>query len=271
MSSLCDYSLYATVRVLVTFPLEHPLEMAKTRAQSDPLLTTKDILNSCKHNGIKKLYEGGISNSAIRVIRSSYRWPYVEKMHAFWSNGLPSTLKYDGVTAKLGVSLSIACLETAIVLPIERLFVSKVGELGYGHFLQTQIKVEGLRSLYQGATATFTNHSLSWTTFMLTNYALKKMSENKEKTILNKCIGSAVIGSALTAIDMPLEFICTQTQLHPKYQSISMKQVVKSLFREYGIKGFYSGAPFGVVHKTIQVFCGSYFYAKMTSSKEKSN
>ncbi len=262
-----DYLAFAAIRCAIPFPIEHPLEVAKLKSQGQPSLSPQQVVRTIyQENGLKAFYDGCVSNVAKRTVRVAYRWPTVGALHSYWNR----ILEDRGMVTHLATAGSIAGIETACVLPLERLFVSKVNALGYSHFINNQFKYEGVKSLYHGAAATFTNHLTSWTTFMMTNHIAKKMlrqiDPKGEYPILGKCASTVAIAASLTAVDLPLEFIKLQTQMHPHLQKMSLREVAKTLFKQYGLKGFYAGRSFAFVHKGLQTLFGSAFFDQMTKS-----
>lgn len=272
--NLNDYVVFGAFRSIAGFPLEHPLEVVKLKSQGMPNTPLKQIIKTIysENNGLKGFYDGALSNLAKRTVRVSYRWPTVATLHSLWDGILPKTFKDNKTVTYITTSTSIAAVETFLVLPLERLFVSQVNASGYKQFLKNQFKYEGISSLYRGSAATFLNHSSSWSVFMMTNHFVNReylqIDPKTEYPILGRVGMSAIIAANLTVVDLPLDFTKTQIQMHSKFQKMSTYEVIKVLYKEHGIKGFYSGATCALAHKCIQTIFGSAFFNEMTNSSK---
>ncbi len=130
------------------------------------------------------------------------------------------------------------------------------------------MKQEGVAALYRGATASFLSHASSWIVFMGANQlgkeAAQALDPEKESPLKRRALNVAIASTALTAVDLPLEFIKAQTQLHSELQTKSFPQAAALLFKRHGARGFYSGLVFGFFHKTAQTVFGAAFYDQMT-------
>lgn len=263
-----DYLFLGAIRCVAAFPLEHPLEVAKVKCQGMPAIAPSKVVQTLyRENGVKGFFDGGLSNLSKRTMRIAYRWPTVAALHSFWDTTIPQCKQFNGLTSHLMTAGSIAAIETAIVLPLDRLFVSRVHDLGYRHFVKNQFKNEGIKSLYHGAGATFINHGTSWSTFMLVNHfskkAISKMDPESRYPSLDKTAKIAMISTSLCAVDLPFEFMKLQRQMHPHFQKNTLLQMTKDLFKQHGVKGFYSGLSFAFMHKSVQTLFGTAFFEQM--------
>lgn len=268
-----DYLLFGGLRCAAAFPLEHPLEAAKLKCQSHPALASTAAIRAIQaERGFKGFYDGGCSNLAKRTVKVAYRWPAVAVLHSIWREAFPKTAESNPLAVQMATAGSIAGIETAAILPLERLFLAKVNGSQYGAFVKEQLKKEGLRSLYHGATATFLSHASSWAVFMSANHFAKKAADRidpeGDSPLMRKSLKVLLASSALTAVDLPLEFIKTQTQLNQEFQHQRPTEVARVLFQRHGVRGFYSGLVFGFAHKAVQTLFGSAFFEEMTKTTD---
>lgn len=264
-----DLFLFGGARCLFAFPLEHPLEVAKLKCQSNPGLSSgQNIKAIFEAKGCKGFFEGGLSNLGKRTVKVAYRWPTVAALYSFWDGALPKPEGGRSPGAMIATAGSIAAVETAVVLPFERLFIAKVVDSQYASFIQKQLKQEGAAALYRGATASFLSHASSWMVFMGANQlgkeAARALDPEKESPLKSRALNVAIASTALTAVDMPLEFIKAQTQLHAELQTKSFPETAALLFKRHGPRGLYSGLAFGFLHKTAQTVFGAAFFEQMT-------
>ena len=115
-------SLFGIGRVLVGFPIEHPIDSIKTQWQAQT--HCRNEYQVCKHiykeKGIMKgFYAGSIPNLTRLICRNSYKYPLLMGLPDLFTNKFPN-LQDKERTLKLMTSLSIALIETTINCPIER-------------------------------------------------------------------------------------------------------------------------------------------------------
>lgn len=259
-------------RSMLLFPIEQPLEAIKSKCQVDPLKGGKDIIGSLyKERGLRGFFDGGVPNLLKRAIRTTYRWPTVAKLHGSWKDEAQKRGITNEIAPYVATAVSIASIETICVLPLERLFMSKIKNQEYSQFIRNQFKVEGVKSLYRGSLANFLSHCNSWTTFMVMNHGAKHVIEKKDNgskpSIGDRLIATSMIASSLTFVSLPWEFIRVHIQSNPSLESKSTFQVAQSLLQQYGIKKFYAGCAFAFSQKFVQAFVGGFFFEQLKNNK----
>lgn len=264
------------MRCIAGFPFEHPLEVAKIKNQGLPFNTASQVIKCIYlQRGFKGFYDGALPNLGKRCFKESYRWPAVALFHSFWDYILPEKAKLEGAGTKLATAGCIAGIETFIVLPLERLVVSKVNEEGYINFFKRQFSKEGIPSLYHGVTAAFFRHLIVWSTFMITNHYVKRefkrLDPNQQHPIFGLIIANLVIAANLTILGLPMDFIKTQVQMNKELQKMRIHQVMMTLLKKNGIRGFYAGAIFTFLHTNIHALLAGTLLDRITSTEKSSH
>jgi len=163
-----EVSSLGAVCGLASLPLEHPLDTVKTTWQADPskYKNTLQVASSIYNKyGIRGFYAGILPNATRMAIKQSYRWPLMIALPDFYSKVLH--LKHNTSVNKIVTGGTIACLETFVVCPLERLKVyimtsphHQVSKLFSSH-TQSYLMTE----LFRGLNATFVRQMVSWISF----------------------------------------------------------------------------------------------------------
>lgn len=269
-----DYALFGILRSFAGHLFEHPCDVHRARAQSLPHFTSYQVFQEIyKNKGFKGWMDGFIPNFKKRAIKEAARWPLVNTLFPIWKKRL------DGELApKLATGASVAAAET-ILLPLDRLMVAKVNEKGYRYFYENQIKHENLRtslsSLYRGANAVLCNRLFGWMAFLfsdsLVKHQLKKWDPDSKHPILGKMLFIGVTAGNLSLFALPFDFMKTRIQMDKSnhLKNLRLNNLIKTLYRAHGIKGFYSGAIFDMTHRSIHVFLTAALFEKITTSHSK--
>ncbi len=267
------YILLGITRGLIGFPLEHPFVVAKLKNQGLPYFNSLQVIKSIYlAHGFTGFYAGSIPSLFKRAVKEGYRWPSLAFFHTFWHKVLPGYYPYKDLVITLLTASCIASLETILILPLERLTLSKIHEQGYCRFFKERFKKEGFVSLYHSFSATFFRHITVWTSFMVTNLIVKtqlnKINYFKNHSLQKQVLANVLIAANLTLFGMPLDFIRIQIQLDPTLQKRSLKIVIPLLFQRYGWKGFYKGALFAFLHTNVQALLSGTLLDKITQQSK---
>lgn len=118
-------ALIGCLRGLVGFPLEQPMESVKTQWQANPKNRNEiQILKQIyREKGIYRgFYAGSLPNLTRVILKNVYRYPLMIKMPNLIQSKV-SIAKNDRKVAKALTGVSIACVESFILCPVERLKV----------------------------------------------------------------------------------------------------------------------------------------------------
>jgi hypothetical protein len=269
--SAIDFIYLGVMRCIAGFPLEHPCEVLKLRNQALPSTSSFYIFKSIfLKSSFKGFYQGAVPNLMRRSVKEGYRWPTIKFFSDWWNKILPEAVKRDGTGTQIAIAASMATVETFLILPLERILLTKVNEQGYVNFYKSKIKKEGPIVLYRGLWVTFLRHLTVWTALMTTNYFVKEkiysLDSSKNYPFLSILVGNLLIAANLTLWGLPLDFMRTNIQMNAELQQMRINQVAKILYRQHGIQGFYAGVVCVYLQKNIQALFGGALLDKATQS-----
>ena len=213
--------------------------------------------------GIRQGFYAGFIPSATRnVVKQLYRWPLMLILPQAYNSVIPTSVKnnYPSV-AKISTGLTLAVVDTFIICPFERLKVclqTKKSDLSLINFLKENRRNLST-SLFRGLESLFYRQIMSWVSFLYSDYKLKQMArqyhgledyETLDNTTL--LLISLVIGVSNVFIVMPFDMTKTLYQQHSEeFTNKKLKETVKLVYRENGMKGFYYGWQPRLIQYTI--------------------
>ena len=113
-------SLIGMSRVIIGFPLEHPIDAIKVQWQSQPQFKNEfEIIRhiyQCK--GMRGFYVGSLPNLTRLIARNSYKYPLLIGLPQYYKCKTPEGT--SDVLLRLMTGFSVAAVEATITCPIER-------------------------------------------------------------------------------------------------------------------------------------------------------
>jgi hypothetical protein len=165
-------------RGLLALPLEHPLDVIKTRAQAAPeIRSTWEIAKKAyQSGGIRGFYSGAIPNGTRLAIKQMYRYPMMLSIPQFFKKTIPVDFqKRHHDIEPIVTALSIASFETFIISPLERckvfLMTNDAKNKQLREFFQRNqghLRVE----LFRGIRAVYVKQIASWASFLVSDNML---------------------------------------------------------------------------------------------------
>lgn len=266
-----QYAFLGACRGIAGHFFEHPFDVHKVRAQKSPHLSSSMVISEIyRTRGLKGCLDGFVPNLKKRAIKETYRWSLIKPSNSFWQKRVGSGLPSDIATA-----FSVAGFET-LLLPLDRLLVAKVNEEGYRVFYATHIKnaspQAAFSSLYRGWHVVLGNRIAAWGTFVTARHFSKKLvtrwDKDQRHPWLSKAFSTGLTAASLSLGALPFDFMKTRLQIDKSntLQQMKLFTLVKTLYRQHGLKGFYSGMAFDMGHRYIHVFLTGALFDKVVSS-----
>ncbi|EGC33967.1 hypothetical protein DICPUDRAFT_94919 [Dictyostelium purpureum] len=234
----------------------HPLDRIKTQLQNNPgktiPATFKDIVSKGKGftGGVYSLYEGILPMTAEAVFKVGIRyfafsW-FTEQYKNTVYNGRTLT-KGEGFVSNLVGGAFAGTIESfVVVIPCELLKVRHMTQehnKSFGTVFKDVLREEGFRGLYKGGSATLlrqiTNHMIRFPTFYAITDYLKKGDHSVHLPVWQNLTAGGLAGTASTLFNNPLDTI--KTRMQKQGQNQTSMQVVREIYKENGLKGFWAG------------------------------
>lgn len=255
--------LYLTIsRCFFVFWLEHPLEFVKGVCQSRPNDTTIKVVKSVYSDaGFKGFYNTCGTNFPRRLIKESFRWPLIHWTHKHLISRYPKYFQVESVNSKIATATVVALFNSVFVLPIERLMNYRIKEnKRYRDFFKV-VKEQGVVSFHQGFKVNMIREISVWGSFFVTNHLVKaefdKIDQDQKHPYLRQFLTSNIVGGVVVGCCLPIDFVKTRIQMDLSLQSMKTSKVVETLYRQYKIKGFYSGGVISYIHTLFHAtICG---------------
>lgn len=253
------YSFLGVTRSVSGFPIEHPLDVFKTKAQARASLSFFPIISQViKESGLKGMYVGAVPSLSREVIKHSYRWPLTAWVHQVYESILPKSMGNRDFTSKILTSISIAGVETFVVTPVERLKVWKITadkSNSYHTFHRDLLSQQGIKALFWGLEAVFLKQISSWTTFMAANHFYKMRAREidpaNQYPITRMLLINESIALTVSAVVLPFDNLKTQMQKFQATEKQKITQTALKILRQSGVKGFYAGFLFRFVQYSL--------------------
>ncbi|KAM9978043.1 hypothetical protein ACTFIY_011808 [Dictyostelium cf. discoideum] len=234
----------------------HPLDRIKTQLQNNPgksiVGTFGDIVSKGKGftGGVNALYEGILPMTAEAIFKVGIRY------FAFgWFTEQYKTTVYKGETMNkkqqfganlLGGAFAGTIESFVVVIPCELLKVRHMTQehnKSFGTVFRDVLREEGFQGLYKGGSATLlrqiTNHMVRFPTFYAISDHLKGGDHTIHLPVWQNLSAGAIAGTASTLFNNPLDTI--KTRMQKQGQNQTTMQVVKGIYQETGIKGYWAG------------------------------
>jgi len=248
--------VYGFFRTLVGLPFEHPFDSIKSRMQSKLgervrfRETSREIYRTY---GIREgFYAGFIPNAARTLCKQLYRWPLMLILPEFYNTVYSESLRahYPSI-AKISTGLTIAAFDTFIICPFERLKVflqTKKDHISLRTFFQEN-RNNLVRSLFRGLDSMFWRQIISWVSFLYADHKFKRIARNYQNVPDQEALSgstlmvvSTLVGISNVFIVMPFDMTKTLHQQHSaNFANKKLRETIKTVYREAGIKGFYYG------------------------------
>lgn len=234
-------------RATLLFPLEHTLELIKGSAQANPQLSSWKIIRQIyEKNGLK-----GFANTASitypkRLLRETSRVFVIGNSHDYFIHRYPHIFKRNEINIKFVSVVMSTLFKASFIVPLEQLISFKIKEKKpYSEFFRERFAQDGISSLYKGWRVDLINQLAIWTILMGVDHYTKKNFDRyaPEDThpYLRQGLTSVAVTASIVAPVLPINFIKTRIQMDRELQNKSIATVTKTLFRAFGMRGFYSG------------------------------
>ena len=256
--------------------LLQPFDLIKTRVQQSPNQSLWTITKQiAKNEGLTGFWTGVTPTL----------WRIVPGIGIFFSC-------YHTLTSQISTSGKLTSAESLVVGVVSRVFAGSIlipftvvktrweasGEaFKYrGHGVLSAVKniasVEGPRGLVSGLVPTIVRDAPYAGIYLLFYNNLKQMAAVSEMTDPNKKSGmlfgcGLAAGAGATIIVQPADVVKTQLQL--KQMPVSQMAVVKEVFKERGISGFFVGLVPRIVRKSLMSALAWCFYERVTDRIRK--
>jgi hypothetical protein len=267
LSKIAESSYLGARQIFLVFTLGHPLDLAKTRSQSNPYKAFSfTVLKQIRqHEGIRGWYKGGSMNFSRMLLKETYRSPLRGFIKQLFGSNLPSNQDLTNVLTGLTMAMS----DTFILCPLERIKVwMMTTERGQSSSLKqyfmpkdTTLGSFRLRDLFCGLEVSFFRSAISWVSFLVIEENIrrsvlaKRQSLTGEPTIPEQIFIGTVCGVLNSVITLPLDAVKTQIQRRPEGLSINdrrqISQTFKHLVKIHGVSGLYAGFQFKLPHYVI--------------------
>lgn len=246
-----EASLLGAGRGLIALPLEHPLDVIKTRSQAT--LEIKSVWEITRRiyasGGMRGFYSGAIPNGARLAVKQMYRYPMMLAFPSFFKESLPAEFQRTHPdVVPITTALSIASFETFFVCPLERckvfLMTSDTKEKLLREFFRLNkghLRIE----LFRGIGAVYARQISSWASFLVSDKRVKEWEKNRTQTkqlsFNSLMLTSGIVGLINTAANMPFDVAKTALQKREHLSSDGLWKALKSIYQQHGLLGIYAG------------------------------
>jgi len=241
------------VRGVVGLPLEHPLDVLKTRMQAkitlagpalgrpNEIQTVKEIMST---RGFSGFYTGAIPNTARICVKHAYRTPLNLVFRNFYTSKAPADLQKKYPLLKgVFTGITMACFETFIITPFERLKVqlitaTKAESRSIRNFF-TEKKGHLSEELMRGLRAVFLKQVVTWVTFRVSDDYFRDREKRIQQTNTLPLLASLKVhfytGAINTAAILPFDIVKTLMQQDGYIQEKKIIPTVNHIVRTHGV------------------------------------
>jgi solute carrier family 25 citrate transporter 1 len=226
--------IFGAISGFVEVSICHPLDTIKTRVQNRNSNTFKTIKNIYNKEGIKGYYRGLTAVYLSVIPKNAIRFSSFHYYNSIINNNF-----YSGLLAGMTEAIVIVNPTEVCKIRIQSQYNSVRNPesiIKYKNIYQTIfliLKEEGISPFYRGIIPTVLRQSLN----QATNFYFFNLLKNEYD--LNPFISGCISGSIGPIFNNPLDVIKTkiQTSIH----QIKMLDIINSIIKNDGIKGFYKG------------------------------
>lgn len=233
----------------------HPFDRIKTQLQNNPgsgiAGSSRAIWNKgggSFSGGMKSFYEGILPMTAEAVFKVGIRYFsfqfFVEQYNqsVYGDKKKPATFGLNLVGGAFAGTIE----SFLVVIPCELLKVRHMTQehhVSFSQVFKNVIKDEGFTGLYKGGSATLlrqvTNHMVRFPVFFsLTNY-FKGENRHAHLPVWQNLLAGGIAGTCSTLFNNPFDTI--KTRMQKQGQNLSASQVIKGIYTEAGIRGYWAG------------------------------
>jgi hypothetical protein len=224
-----------TQATLVTV-VGYPFDLVKTQLQANKNTSTlKCVHNIIKQGGLKNLYRGSAMPWISHMIKRPIQYPLSEYLQTTLKNNGYILPHYNYIVGGIsGVYGSMIGTPLQVVKVSIQTHNNSKNSLDY---IKHNLKKNGVKGFYRGFIATATKDFMFGSCFIGTYYTLRDMVGNDIwwKTFISGSIAQSFTWSLL----IPADFV--KTSIQKSEIKISVRDVVKANYNNYGIKVFWKG------------------------------
>lgn len=242
-------------------PVEQIFLRLKIEAQANPQKSAvSSVVDLIRSKGIKGPFEGSAINIAWRASKEIYQRPLQTAITRFYRGVIPDNINKDHFVSNLLAGVTFACVvQTAIGLPLERLFIERTVNGSYKSYFET-LKGKSFfnktANLYTGGQATLIRHSIVWSLFNTFQYASKQLTDkiDPKNQYPNLMFTTSVFltSTGVVGVGYPLEFLRNRILMEPEILKNGTIKAIQKLALRYGFRHLYTGAAIVWVHNCIQ-------------------
>ncbi len=267
--AVCGFSVGKSA---LTTALEFPAERAMVQMQGDQ---TTDFSKACKkiwhQEGATGFYRGWMPAYLRTLAKTGYQWSWIATLQ---NTSISRNLDQMDPTKNLKnafIGVGIACLDTAVLAPIEKAKVQAILNTG-------TIALEGCSSRkafnhwirsnpYQGSSPFFAEQLLGWMLFLMGQnqgqIQAKKYFGEEYASVYKPALG-LLLGGVETGVVLPFSNIRTQMILNG--QSWTGRQLAHSV-QKLGTRGLYYGWKPALLKSAIAGVCDIYLISHLDSQE----
>lgn len=209
-----------------------------------------------RENGIKGFASTASMTYPKRLLRESSRLSVMNLTNNYLARQYPEVFPKDSIALKLMSALVSIKFNILCVVPIEQLIAYRIMEKKrYRDFFRERFSSEGFSSLYKGAKADVINQVAVWGVLMTVDHYTKRLVDrfdpDMDHPYARQGFASLAVSCSLISCVLPINFIKARIQMDRDLQNRSLKDVAQKLYRQFGMRGFYSGLPPVFLHTML--------------------
>jgi hypothetical protein len=271
IGKIAESSYLGARQMIIVFLLGHPLDLAKTKSQSNPskVYSVNILKQLVLTDGIRGCYRGGSMNFSRLVLKEAYRSPLRGFIKQFYESTLPARFNSQFPDAKnVFTGLTMAMTDTFVLCPLERIKVwIMTTEQGQSASLSRYFRPDNstLKSfrftdLFCGLSVSFYRSAISWVSFLVIEENIRKLilakrgNLNDTPTLSEQVLIGTLCGVLNSIITLPLDAVKTRIQMRSvgeTSEQLRIVQTFKYLVRTHGVRGLYAGFQYKLPHYII--------------------
>lgn len=241
--------------------LIHPIHIALAYKRLDySHLSTVDCFKLIKKNhGYRGLYRGfGITCTGM-ICDEILFMPTLEYIKENGLSGVnfESQIAKDGFAGLIGYGLLLPIYTPFSVLSNKQMTAGLKDTYGYQNIsslTKTIIKNEGISGLFKGTAISILYlpfHAVWWSIYRINKNWLYGLNLTSKDSIAINGFAGGLTATSMTLITNPIDVMTTKIQALNKGEK-KMILLTKSIFRQYGIRGFYKGVGLNLCQKFFE-------------------